>query len=905
MILKLLRARLVLLLLGVILSFNLTAQDTNAIRINYKCDQISSVDFFKEIESAYPIKFYYDPNVFSKIKVSINVKNADIEGFMKEINYNKPWVARLVQSDIIVVFPIEEYALHTGYILDYGGSVEDLTITVIGSPKDFDPEKDVTVSGKVKDGATGDFIIGATIQIENTTSGASSDVNGNYKLTLKPGIYILNVSSVGYEKSVYKIKALSDGSLNMELFETTHNINEVSIYAQRADNNIKNSQMGMMEINSKDLNHLPIVAGDRDVLKSLTSLPGVQSIGEFGSGINVRGGGEDQNLMLIEGSPLFNTAHVFGLLSVINPDAVSGVTLYKGHIPANYGERVSSVMNIHIRDNNLDEIHAKGGVGIFNSRLMLEGAVSDHVTFKIGGRKSYTGWFLKKLPDYDLRNSDAGFYDLNGLLNFKLKRTHISLFGYYSDDFFKYTKEFKYNYGNRLASFSVNHAFTANISADLEVAYSNYAVQKKEFDRFYNRGVNSEIDYRSARLSFTYTGMLNHYIEFGAQGILYNIKPGEQNVLTSESLINPLILEEENAFESGIFVNDKYQINENITINAGLRFSYYRKLDLDTIYNYEPNLARTESTITDTLLEDSHNYYYFEPRFSVVFSLPQNNSIKLSFNRNAQYINLITHTSISKPDNTWKLSDANIKPVTGNMISLGYFQNFKQNTIEASIELYYKRLGNLIDYINNADLDMNPNIERDLINVDGYNYGAEIFVRKNTGKLQGSASCTFSKSIRKSSSVIKEEVINQNEFYPSSYDKPIDLYLNARYDINRRWAISGNFFLASGRPVNFPEYIVEIMGYKTPYYLYRNKYRLPTYHRLDVSFHLYESLRKKKKWKGNWTLTIMNLYGRKNAYSIYYKKEAPSIVNDYNQYGLYKIYLIGKPFPTLTYNFKF
>lgn len=865
----------------------------------------------RSIEKKSRFSFYFKDEWFDQDTITIEVNAVSLQSAIGELMKNIPYAYTLFQDDMIIFLPKEKLAFVTGEMSDNSLKDKDYNTFVVGDQMDIGKYKEVEITGQILDGKTGAPLIGATIGIENTNIGTSSNHSGYYNIMLQPGIYSLTVSSIGFNPEKLNVKVLGPGSLDIELFEKTLDIEEVAIYAQKADKNLRVNQMSLVEMDTKSIKQLPNLIGEKDVMKGLTMMPGVKSIGEFGSGINVRGGGEDQNLYLVEGAPLFNTSHVFGLLSVINPDAVNKLTLYKGHIPANYGERVSSVLDIELKNNIEDKLHSRGGIGLYNSRLSVEGPLlNNKISFKAGGRSSYSDWLLGRIQDYYLQNSSARFYDFNGLINLNFKKDKITLFGYQSNDRFSYANELTYEYGNTLGSFKWTHLFNQDFSSSLLTSYSSYEVFYDDIKSIFEQSrINSGVQYLSGKIDFYYTGLTSHKLSAGGQLISYEINPGLRTALTTESMIQPLSLQKEHSYESAVYLNDLYEIGNSLSLNAGVRFSYYNHTGPLRKPVYQSNAPVSPVSVIDSVSYGSGDiiasYKGIEPRFSVRYQFAGNKSLKLSYSRSNQYIALISYTSIPTPEDVWKLSDKYLKPITADHYALGFYNNFLENTLETSVELYYKNLLNVLEYKNDAQLLMNQHIETEVLNAEGKNYGAEFMIRKNSGKTEGWVSYTYSRSFTKTQGVFPEEIISDNQWYPSGYDKPHDLKIVVTHHINRRWRVSGNFSFMSGRAVTLPEYEFRAGREMIIYYSDRNKYRLPPYHRLDLSISLNESLRIKKKWKGSWTFSILNLYGRKNAYSVFYKKETPDITNNYKRFSLYKLYIIGRPLPTLTYNFIF
>lgn len=861
----------------------LWCQRPEPLRISERFMHVPMISGLNQIEAKYQVMFYYKEEWFRNDTLNIVITNNTFEESVKRILNDKPYIYRIINDSNVVFLPKEKAAAFLGQMTGYGdeGSLAQ-DVILIGDEEDAGKSKTVVVSGQVTDGKTSEPVTGVTIQVNNLPQGTVTNVQGNYKLMLAPGFYTLKVFSVGYEQSEYKVKIISDGILNIELIDKTIGLNEVIIYGERIDRNVTSHQMSIIKLDVKSLKQLPLVAGGKDILKGLTAMPGVKSVGEFSSGINVRGGGEDQNLYLVNGTPLFNTSHVFGLFSVINPDIVENLTLYKGHIPATYGERVSSVIDIETINNPPQKTRIKGGIGLYDSRLStLVPLYKNKIFFDLSGRTSYSDWILNRMNDYNLRNSKASFYDINGTLHFNLPKNIISLSGYLCNDAFKFASEVKYNYGSDLLSVNWDYMINSNLGSYLILSYSNYHVIQDDISNtFMQSRIKSGIQYTGLKYRIKYSGIQHHTIEAGINLTNYFVHPGEKTPLDTSSLIIPLSLTSEKAYEGAAFLNDEYTVNDFVTFNTGLRISGYQKPDSGMIFG-------------------------FEPRISSRILINEHSSVKMSYNRNFQYISMISLSLVSTPGDIWKLANSNIKPLIANQFALGYYRNFSNNTIETSVEVYYKLLSNIIEYKDGAVLEMNPDLENELLNAKGVNYGIEFLLKKNSGKIDGWISYTFSRSLRKVSDHDQGKIISNNKYFPSSYDKPHDFTIVANWHVNRRLQLSANFTYSTGQPITLPEYKYSTGGEIMVVFSKRNEYRIPDYHRLDLTVTLDESLRIKKKWKGSWSFSLMNVYGRKNPYTIYYKKEDPSEYNNFNSFSLYKLYFIGKPIPTLNYTFVF
>ena len=906
----------IIILIFVYFSKSTYGQIPEPVLINGNFQNVPLVSFLNEIEIKHSVKLYYDPEWFKDISINQHFTNTPVAKAFERVFAGTAYQYYVVQGAYIFM-PRKEVAdlkeksnLHKSYDKEKS-TTPDSDFTTIGNRNAAGNSKFAEIKGHIINGTNNEPIPGASVYIRNINKGTISDIDGIYSIKLSAGNYKFTVECLGFESTFVNIKLLGSGNYDILLFEKSVRLSEIEVWARRPDQNITNNQMSLVQLDRKAIKQIPAMMGTKDILKSLTMLPGVKSVGEFGAEINVRGGANDQNLILIEGAPVFNTAHLFGLVSVISSDAISNVSLYKGDIPAKYGERVSSIVTIDLKHDNDKVFHASGGIGVVDSRLTLEiPVIKNKLSILMGGRSTYSNYLLHLMPDVNLKNSTASFYDFNTLINWKINnKNSLSLFYYRSYDVFDYASELNYNYGNDIGSLKWLHEFNYRFNATLSVSFSKYNINKYDIKNDFEKSITiSDLNYKSARLNFTYSPGRNKF-DFGIQTIYYQIQPGKTNPSDSNSLILPFKLNPEQAFENAVYLTDSYEINKRISVTAGIRFSLYTLLGANTIYQYQPGVTKSVYSITDSTVYGNNevitSYHGIEPRISIKYQFDMAHSVKLSYNRSNQYISLISYSSVSTPEDRWKLSDPYFKPLVCDQVAIGYFRNFRQNIFETSIELYYKTIKNLVEYKNGAQLNLNPYLETAVINAEGRNYGVEVLVKKNSGKIDGWVSYTYSRSYKKTSGLYAEETINNNAYYPSSYDKPHNLTIMSTYHFNRRWRASANFSFNSGRAITLPEYKYQVGTNWVIEYSDRNKYRLPAYHRLDLSISLDESLRLRKKWKGSWTFSVLNVYGRKNAYSIFYKKAPVSASNDYRMYSLYKMYIIGKPIPTLTYNFIF
>jgi hypothetical protein len=858
------------------------------------------------LERINSIVIFYQPQWFEGKKFSSSILDLSLHEALDAITHEL-FLTTLSINGYIVIVPDEGSQERT--------VSRDGDYFVVGNPLEMGRYAQASIEGHVHDGATGKPLAGAIVYVESTGIGSTTNSSGVYSIILPVGDSKIKLSYLGYEDSYQNIRVIAPGKVDFELFEKSVQLEGATITAFRKDANITGTQMSMIKFNPLMLKEIPGALGERDIIKSFTLLPGIQSTGEFGTGFNVRGGGADQNLILVEEMPLFNSSHLFGLVSVVNPDMVTGVTLIKAGIPARYGERASSVVDIRKRGGNPERTKFTGGLGLLYSRLHVETPLFNRKVFlSIGGRSSYSNWLLKQIPDVDLMNSSASFYDLSGVVTFNINsRNSLSIFGYQSEDNFFFNNETKHKYTNRLASLRLNSEispiFTSRFTFGMS-QYINNVEQPVDIEPRTAFNMASSVDYGTIKWLFDYKPSGNHVYDFGIQAIGYSINPGEISPIGETSFIDAFNLDSEKGVEMAAFVSGNFEITPSLSAEVGLRAVGYSLLGPSKIFTYQEGVPRTPESIVDTTFfegnwESAWSDFGLEPRVGLRFLLSQNSSIKVSYNRNNQFVNLLSNSAVMSPTDVWRLSNKFTGAMVGDQVALGYYQIFPEQGIEVSIESYYKSLRNIVEYRDGANILMNKYIETDIVNASGYNYGIELYATKKLGAVSGWISYTWSRTMRRTNEEFDLLMINNNAYFPSSFDKPHNLVVNSTYRITRRWRINANFTYNTGRPITYPEQVFDYQGHQAIFYSDRNKYRLPDYHRLDLSLSFDENLKLNARGKGSWTLSIINVYGRKNAYSVFYKKERPSMENNYQKYSLYKLYIIGRPLPSLTYNFTF
>jgi hypothetical protein len=764
--------------------------------------------------------------------------------------------------------------------------------------------KEYTIHGTIQEANTGETISGATVFVEETKAAAQTNAAGQYSLTLKSGMYTLKVSAVGKTTDTRKISLLKNQSLDFNLFDKVTELRSVEIQAEGADNNIASLEMSLVKLDVKTIKSMPSFLGEPDIIKSITLMPGVKTVGDGAGGFNVRGGNVDQNLVLLDDVPVFNTSHLFGFFSAFNSDVVKDVNLFKGGLPAQYGGRISSVLDVKLKNGNSRNFSIRGGAGIISSKLFAEGPIiKDRTSFIVGARYAYPNWILKKVPDLDIRRSSGMFYDLTARLHHRINENNsVSLSAYSSRDDFKLAGDTLYNWQTTNATAKWSTIIAQKVFVDVTALMSDYTYGIDGL----NPGEGFESDFginlKGGKIDVSYSINQQNKIEAGASLNLYDISPGKLKP-DPEFMINPVHLPNDKASEAAVFIGDEFKVSSGITLYGGVRYSWYKALGPADVLIYSDNSSRSLSTIIDTLTFDDNatikTYSGIEPRFSAKISLSPKSSVKASYNRNMQYLHLISNTTAVSPLDLWKASNFHIRPQVGQQFAVGYFRNLRANEIEISVEGYYKEINNMLEYKDGADLFLNPAVETQVVEAEGKNYGVEFLVRKNVGELTGWVGYTYSRSIRRVRGEHPDETINDGKWYPSNFDKPHDVSIVTNYKFNRRFSVSANFAYNTGRPITYPEEVYIIDGYTFVQFSERNQARIPDYHRLDISFTLDESLKQTKKWRGSWTLSFFNVYGRKNAYSVFFRPQYKGA-----QPQAFRLSVLGTIFPSLTYNFK-
>ncbi len=760
------------------------------------------------------------------------------------------------------------------------------------------------VAGTVVNGVNGEPVIGASIFVEDQSQGVGTDQSGFYSLTITRGRHTLRIGSLGMKTTKRQVLVYGNGKLNVELEEDVTPLKEVVVESDR-DARVMTLQMGTERLDIKTMKQMPSILGETDVLKVVLTLPGVQTVGEGASGVNIRGGSTNQNLILFNDAVVYNPSHLFGFFSAFNPDILKNVELYKSGITADYGGRLSSVIDVTTREGNLKKFSASGGISPITARLMVEGPIKkDQTSFLIGGRTTYSNWILRQIDDPAMRKSNAGFYDFNIGLNHKFNdKNSLQLSGYQSRDHFRLNSDTLYEYGEKNASLKYKHVFSNKLYGIMtgSVSRYNYHVSSDE-NPVEASAVNFSIQQMTGKADFSYFLNPKQTITAGAQLTRYDLSPGSRNPLGTESTVIPKKVDNEQGLESAVYIGENFDVNTRLSFYAGLRYSFYQYLGERHVFNYASEVSRSEETVTDTVLyrkgQPIASYHGAEPRFSLRYLVGKTSSFKVSYNRMRQYIQMITNSTAIAPTDIWKLSDRYLRPQVGDQFAVGYYRNMKNGMFELSLEAYYKKMQNALDYKDGAVLLLNQHLETDALNAEGKAYGAEFMLKKPAGKLNGWISYTYSRTFLRTNSPFASEQVNHGKFYPSNYDKPHAANVITNYKFNRRFNFSLNMTYSTGRPITIPLGKYELNGVMRTFYSERNAFRIPDYFRTDLSVNVEGNHKIKKLAHSSWTFAIYNVTGRKNAYSVFFVSEDGQIKG-------YKLSVFAQPIPTITYNFRF
>jgi hypothetical protein len=885
-------------------------------RLSVTAHGVSFDNFVKTVEAQSPYHFFFQNHLTDSLLITVDSKDVTIEELLNQVFYSTNLKFAVDQNQYVYI--TNHQPIITKLFLNF---ISDTTLalpvpqednialaseenkTIYIGTRENSQQKTATITGYVRNEKTGEPLVGATLVVDKLKTGVVADVNGFFSFTIVKGRYSLRVRSIGMKAESLEILLRGDGKLNIDMAEEVLPLKEIIIEASR-DEKIISLQMGLEKLDVKTLKQIPVALGEADLIKGVLTLPGVQSVGEATVGFNVRGGAADQNLILLDNAPIYNPSHLFGFFSSFNSDLIKTAELYKSGIPVEYGGRISSVLDIHSRDGNKRSFSAAGGISPVAGRLSFEGPlIKDKASFLIGGRSTYSNWLLKRIPSDLIKNSEASFYDANARLSFEInEKNYFETSTYISSDQFKLLGDTTYAYQNQLLSFRWRTILSKKLTGEVSTTYSNYQYTISDLD---NPATSFDLAYEirqaQAKADFNYFLNPQHGLGWGAGISQYKLASGSLLPVGNQSIIEEEIIQPEQAVEVIAYAGDNFELNPKLAIQAGVRYSYFFNYGPRNQFLYQDGIPRSIETITDTISIGRGNSIaqYSGPEFRIAarYSLPRNASVKISYNRTRQYIHMLSNTTAIAPTDIWKLSDAYIKPLIGDQFSIGYYKLNQSKSIEFSMEGYFKTMQNVLDFKGGAELILNQHIETDVVSAAGRAYGAELMIKKPGGKLNGWISYTYSRSLLQTKSSFDEEQINNGQFYPSNYDKPHGVNMIGNFRFNRRLSISVNAVYSTGRPITLPiaKYVVD--GAPRLLYSDRNQYRIPDYFRTDLAFNIEGNHKLRKLAHSSWSLSVYNLTGRRNAYSIYFTSSGGFIKGQ-------QLSIFGTAIPTITYNFR-
>jgi hypothetical protein len=904
---------------------SLIAQEEEKLSLTIQNSSIQQA--FEQIEQKTDYRFYFAEEWLDSIPINKTYHNLSVEEILDDlftdtnINFFISWDDRIILTQNNSIFgtlpkgflelqkpspqeTITETFPPVPILLAKNKDISDVVLETvrIGKESKIGKQALFTLSGYVINSRTGEPIPDLTLVVSAINKGVATDNSGFYELKVPAGLHLIETSAMGIEGTKRNVIIYDDGQLDFNLNENLEELDEVIVQAD-AIRNVEDASTGSTRIGSETSKHVPLVLGERDVLKIATTLPGITTAGEGSGGFNVRGGKTDQNLILLDNAVLYNPSHFFGFFQAINPFAINDLVVYKGSIPAEFGGRLSSVFEISSKEASTERFKGEASVGPVTANAVLEiPIVKGKSGLLVGGRGAYSDWVLKALDEENLRNSQASFYDFIAKYDHQINdNNEIKATTYYSGDKFSITSDSLFKYSNRLFSARWNRNLGDKSSASFMLHNSQYKFNI-DFEGSFNANFKQgfQIDETEVKAQFRYTLNTSHILGYGISGKLYSVLPGEIRPRGPNDIVQPLTVPKEKGLEAALFLSDDFKINDKLQLDLGLRYSFYGAMGPSVQREYQEGIPRSETSVAGTKTFGNNKIFETyggpEARISARYLLNDSLSIKASFNNAYQFIHTLSNNTTVSPVDTWKLSDRNIKPQRANQFALGIYNN--SNEYELSLEGFYKRQYNIVDFKTGAQLLLNPNIETQVLQGQGKAYGVELLIRKNRGTLNGWLGYTYSRSFFRLDSDFPQERVNDGEFFPSNFDKPHDFSLVLNYRFTRRFSFSGNFVYQTGRPVTFPVGNYEFDGNEFVLYSDRNQFRIPNYYRLDIGFNIEGNHKVKKLAHSFWTISMYNVLGRNNPYSVFF-------VSQEGEIKALQSSIFAIPIPSITYNFKF
>lgn len=858
------------------------------VKVSLQLNQVSFDQFIEQLESQVRYLFFYDRTLTDSIQVSIRTTETSLSRVLDQVLTPHGLYISVLPDNRIFITPETALTLNFDgiinqnipYLLDSQRDTAEAIVSIENRIFEFGdkdhPNPSSVLTGHVRDASSGNPIPMAKIAIEGSSQSVLTDQHGYFSIPILNERSTVLISSVGKKETQRQLLMYDNGRLDIYLDNQVYSLDEV-VVAGSGNANVTRTQMGVERLTLATIKQTPTVFGEADLVGVVLTLPGIQTVGEAAAGFNVRGGATDQNLVLFNDATIYNPSHFFGFFSAFNPDAISNVELYKSSMPARFGGRLSSVLDVSAKEGNRNEFSGSGGIGLLTGRVTLEGPIGPKTSFLLGGRSTYSDWLLRLIPDESYNNSSASFYDANIQLSHHFDTENSLYFmGYLSNDFFGLTRDTTYAYQNQSVNMKWKHVYHSSLYSNVTLGYDGYEFgMGNTFRAETAYDLKYQIQQLFAKMDFHQTLSERHRLQYGLSAIRYGIQPGSFSPRGALSQIVEVVMNSETAMESALHISDVIQVTDDFTLDLGLRYSLFQNQG-----------------------EYAQVYQTPEWRFSALYRISPVSSLKASYNSLAQYIHMLSNTTSITPTDTWKLSSRNIRPQRGDQAALGFYQNFNNDRIETSVEVYYKRMRDYLDYKGGATLLMNPDIHLDVIGTEARAYGVELLIKKLSGRLNGWISYTYSKVEQRTVDVPASEMINAGEYYPSNHDKPHNVTLVGNYKFSHRLSFSLNGTYSTGRPITMPIGQYEYLGTTRLYYSQRNQYRIPDFFRLDASFNIEGNHKIHKLAHSSWTVGVYNLTGRKNPFSVYYLSEPEGIKG-------YKLSIFGSQIPFITYNFKF
>jgi len=874
-------------------------------------------DFVLQAEQRHPVRFFYNKEWVKNLTLGSYGEKRMLSEILdtlfkgESIYYYALESGNIILTRYFAIKTVEDrQSENQSFIpgMDYSeneavkSSVGNLVVE-IGNPADRGKQGNVTISGYITNQVTKETVAGVTVYIPKLSAGTISNAYGFYSLSVPRGNYSVIFTFIGMKERTVDLNLYGSGELNLDMVSVLIPLKEAVITAEK-DITLQRLEVGVEKINITSFRLMPTAMGESDITKGILLIPGVHSVGEGSAGFNVRGGSADQNLILLYGAPVYNSSHFFGFFSAVNPDIIKDVTLYKGGIPGRYGGRLASVLDIVPRDGNRRKFNFNTGISPITAHFVAEGPIKkDTLFYLLAGRTTYSNLILGLIENPALAKSRVSFYDLNARVAYDIsKNNKLDFSAYFSNDSFRFNSDTTYRYQNNIVALRWRHYFSSRFFSAITFNNSLYKynisslrVSQEAF------ALNHRINSTGFKADFNWFTNRNEF-NFGTDLTRYDVMPGSYMPAHDSSIVISRSIERQRAIEASVYFEDKYVVTDYLSINAGLRFTSFFALGPQTVYLYSASYPRSISSITDTITFSRQSSYktYAGPelRLSVNLRLDDNSSFKLNYNHTNQYLHLLSNTTAISPSDTWKLSDYHVKPQSCDQFAAGYYRMLMKNKIEASAEIYYKKIDNMIDFKGGTDLIMNEHVERDLINVYGKAYGFELLIKKPEGRTRWSIGYTYSRVLVRSKGSFSEELINSGNWFPASFDRPHDLIATFNYLHSRRVSLSANYTFSSGRPVTYPVSTYAIGDIVLTHYSDRNKYRLPYYSRLDLSVRVSGDLKSNRMVHPYWIFSVYNVTGRENVYSVYFKNERNAVRG-------YYLSVFGRPIPSISFNFDF